>query len=281
MDEQGKLKFESPNYTQMPNDLVDSMLPELGEAELRVLLVVIRQTFGYHHDQFSMSFRGLAEATGLSASNAARGASDLEMRGLIEKISDGNKTTAWRVVTSVPVRGTPNSKRVPNTGTPRTCSEYASVPVTDTQSALKERKKETETNPLVNLPSSCEWENSSAAQAQQAEQPAPRTDAVKKGDALDAYLAFGQKTAQDEFLWMPDYIRPLAQAFAEATKIYPTASERGQWIKALEVHHKRGATPSSERQAVRTSIQKSMAIKSPASVTYAIKPVEENLPRYV
>lgn len=259
--------FKNPEYTQTPNSLFDEYMRDMNGSELKVVLAIIRQTLGWHRTRARYSMGNIERLTGLSTHSVIEAVEAAEKRGLIRRI-DGAMPAEWELVFEDGVQKLQGGS-----------AKNAPLPV-QKMHPLKEIK-ETETKPLVNLPSSCVWENSSATQAQQPEQPAPRTDATKKGDALDAYLAFGQKTTQDEFLWMPDYIRPLAQAFAEATKIYPTASERGQWIKALEVHHKRGATPSSERQAVRTSIQKSMAIKSPASVTYAIKPVEENLPRYV
>jgi len=39
--------FISPNGTIVPDDVFDVLAPELTEAELRVLLYVIRKTFGW------------------------------------------------------------------------------------------------------------------------------------------------------------------------------------------------------------------------------------------
>lgn len=50
--------FESPAFTQMPNAIVDELLPELNEGELKVLLYIVRrlmrhvkieQTLTYEH----------------------------------------------------------------------------------------------------------------------------------------------------------------------------------------------------------------------------------------
>ena len=38
--------FSSPNYTQVPDELFDILMPSLTDAELRVLLYIIRRTFG-------------------------------------------------------------------------------------------------------------------------------------------------------------------------------------------------------------------------------------------
>jgi len=37
--------FASPTYTQMPNDFF-KMIPLMGEPELRVTLIALRETFG-------------------------------------------------------------------------------------------------------------------------------------------------------------------------------------------------------------------------------------------
>ena len=44
------LGFYSPRYTQVPDDLFDELLSELSGAELKVLLYVIRRTFGFKKD---------------------------------------------------------------------------------------------------------------------------------------------------------------------------------------------------------------------------------------
>ena len=36
--------FDEPNYTQVPDALFDELLPHLGDAELRVLLYIVRRT---------------------------------------------------------------------------------------------------------------------------------------------------------------------------------------------------------------------------------------------
>ena len=39
--------FRSPNYTQVPDKVFDELLSELNLAELKVLLYIIRRTFGF------------------------------------------------------------------------------------------------------------------------------------------------------------------------------------------------------------------------------------------
>jgi hypothetical protein len=93
--------FSSPNYTQTPNDLFDELLPEMGLAELKVVMVIIRNTFGYHRDEVKLSVRALARATGMTAKSTLAGAEQAEAHGLIERHQDGKKITLWRAIVSV------------------------------------------------------------------------------------------------------------------------------------------------------------------------------------
>jgi len=92
-----KKAFDSPNHTQAPNDLFDSFMRHMNEAELKVTLAVIRGTLGYHRDGFDCSISKMAEMTGLSENGVMAGAADGERRGTIERILDGKKTTHWQV----------------------------------------------------------------------------------------------------------------------------------------------------------------------------------------
>ena len=123
--------FQSPNYTQTPNDLFDELLPEMGLAELKVVLCIIRHTFGYHKDEIKMSIRAIARFTGLNVNSVMEGATKAEAHGLIERNLDGNKTTVWTAIVSV----------LP-TKTPRLSTSDASVLPTKTLLGVKERKKD-------------------------------------------------------------------------------------------------------------------------------------------
>jgi len=91
--------FESPNYTQTPNDLFDSLMKGMSEAELKVTLAVIRGTFGYHRTAFKMSLAKLAKLTGLSENGAIAGAEAAEKRGTIKRIIEGKRSTIWVAIT--------------------------------------------------------------------------------------------------------------------------------------------------------------------------------------
>lgn len=104
------MPFESPNYTQAPNDLFDTHLRGLGEAELKVILVVIRHTFGYHREEFVLSSRKMADITGLSLHGVMDGAKAAEEHGFIERVTVGRKSTTWRACVSVALGDTTLSR---------------------------------------------------------------------------------------------------------------------------------------------------------------------------
>lgn len=121
--------FQSPNYTQTPNDFFE-MIPNMSDAEIRVTLIMIRQTFGFHRDGFKMGINKLANAAGLSRNGAKDGAEAAEKRGTFRRINPEAQTEAeWEL--SV---------------TPSTSDLQPSQPVTtppsasDSQVRVKEKK---------------------------------------------------------------------------------------------------------------------------------------------
>jgi phage replication O-like protein O len=89
------LKFEgfiSPRYTQVPDELFDALMAHLSGAELKVLLYIIRRTFGFKKDSDNISLRQICHSivtrdgevldhgTGLSLSTV-----QVALKGLIEK----------------------------------------------------------------------------------------------------------------------------------------------------------------------------------------------------
>lgn len=89
--------FQAPNYTQVPNDLFE-IAAQMGDAELRVMLCIIRETFGYHRARARLSIRAIARATGLTPRNAHAGARAAEARGLIKSTVSLGDTTEWEAV---------------------------------------------------------------------------------------------------------------------------------------------------------------------------------------
>jgi phage replication O-like protein O len=87
--------FRSPNYTQVPDELFDELMADLSGTELKVLLYIMRRTFGFKKDQDNISLNQICNGitrkngkvidrgTGLSKASAARALKSLEEKGII------------------------------------------------------------------------------------------------------------------------------------------------------------------------------------------------------
>lgn len=87
--------FEGPRFTQTPDDLFDVLMARLSEAELKVLLYIIRRTFGFGKRADAISLNQMIDGiktrdgqvldtgTGLSRSSVRRGVMGLEEKGII------------------------------------------------------------------------------------------------------------------------------------------------------------------------------------------------------
>lgn len=118
--------YRSPNYTPVPDELFDRQLPGLSGAELKVLLYIMRRTFGFKKDADDISLnqicrgittrdgRMLDRGTGLSKSTA-----QLAIKGLLAKHAvlttkrvskeKGNEATTYEL--NVPTRGPSTENR--------------------------------------------------------------------------------------------------------------------------------------------------------------------------
>ena len=133
--------FESPNYTQTPNDFF-KMLPEMESSEVRVTLVMIRETFGWHRQSFKMGIDELAAAAGLSRNAAKDGAEAAEKRGTFRRTNPDAKTKAeWELAVD-------DGQPVTIDGQPVTIQWSTSDP----QVGIKERKETNKTNSTTTTP---------------------------------------------------------------------------------------------------------------------------------
>jgi hypothetical protein len=78
--------YSSPNYTPVPDELFDDQLPFLSGAELKVLLYIIRRTFGFKKDADNISLQQLMSGiTGKDGVQLDRG-TGLSKKTLLETI---------------------------------------------------------------------------------------------------------------------------------------------------------------------------------------------------
>lgn len=97
------MKIYSPNTFQTPNDLVDYWLPKLGEAEVKVLLVIFRKTFGWHKCRDRISTSQLTKLTGLTRTYVIKAAKSLaEKCIIIREVTgpEGKQETYYELVIS-------------------------------------------------------------------------------------------------------------------------------------------------------------------------------------
>jgi predicted transcriptional regulator len=94
-----------PNSSQIPNVILDLVLPRISEAEARCLLYICRRTFGFHKDEDNISFsqfengiktsqgRRLDFGTGLSRPSVNAALQNLIKVGVIfvQQRSKGNR----------------------------------------------------------------------------------------------------------------------------------------------------------------------------------------------
>jgi hypothetical protein len=82
--------FDAPNYTQTPNAFFDDVLPQINTlSELKVVTVIIRQTFGYHKQEDELSLSQLVAKTGLSKPSVVEGINAAMERGILQRKQRG------------------------------------------------------------------------------------------------------------------------------------------------------------------------------------------------
>ncbi len=148
--------FSAPNYTQVPDELFDDLMVDLSGAELKVLLYIIRRTFGFKKTVDNISLNQLLfgiktkegeildKGTGLSKKTLLTALKSLVLKNIIiterrRTAEHGNEPTAYRLnlasnnsVKKVGVKTTPTLgvKTTPTLGvktTPRARSNNSPI----------------------------------------------------------------------------------------------------------------------------------------------------------
>ena len=106
--------YASPNYTPVPDELFDEQLPDLSGAELKVLLYVIRRTFGFKRESDTISIsqmlgglhtydgRQLDRGVGLTKKTLLLAIKSLEEKNIIfterrRSVERGDEPTSYRL----------------------------------------------------------------------------------------------------------------------------------------------------------------------------------------
>ena len=86
-----------PNFLQVPNVVIDELLPDLTGAELKCYLVVIRKTKGWNKESDNISISQFMKATGLSNSAVIKACESLVQYGLLVKENGARNTGVYAV----------------------------------------------------------------------------------------------------------------------------------------------------------------------------------------
>jgi len=86
-----------PNFLQVPNAVIDELLPDLTGAELKCYLVVIRKTKGWNKESDNISISQFMKATGLSNSAVIKACESLVKYGLLVKENGARNTGVYAV----------------------------------------------------------------------------------------------------------------------------------------------------------------------------------------
>lgn len=78
-----------PNYTQVPNVLLDDAMASMSLAELKCTLAIIRKTKGWHKTVDTISLSQLEEMTGLSRKTVIKGLQEGLERGTLIRCEKG------------------------------------------------------------------------------------------------------------------------------------------------------------------------------------------------
>lgn len=140
-------KAPPPNYTQSPNVYFDTWLKEIESlAELKVVNVIIRHTFGWHKENVTLGTSEIVGLTGLSRVSVCDGVKRAIDHGYIVRKTDGPRgLSTFRIAVemtgkdSLPDEAVTGKESLPDTG-------KGSIPETGKESlhAYKVKEKEKE-----------------------------------------------------------------------------------------------------------------------------------------
>lgn len=148
------MRIQAPTYTQTPNDLFDHWLPHLKEGELKVLLVIMRKTFGWHKIRDRISISQLMKLTGMARSSVVNSIKSLEQKGVIHKDTtgeNGSEETYYELI----VNEDSNNSYQSEFNTPPS-PNFVPPPSTNfvptKETLTKEKSKEQQQPPVVVVP---------------------------------------------------------------------------------------------------------------------------------
>lgn len=93
------MAIQSPNYTQIPNEILDDWMSKLSGSEFKVLIKICRNTFGWRKSKDKISTSQIMEYTGLGNKAVIEAVRSLCNHDLIIEYQDGTKTKSYEINT--------------------------------------------------------------------------------------------------------------------------------------------------------------------------------------
>jgi len=91
------MHIQKPNYTQIPNVLLDELMSEMRPGEFMVTMVIARKTIGWHKRSDTISLSQFEELTGLSRQGVINSINDGIERGTIIKTTTPGKSNTYQL----------------------------------------------------------------------------------------------------------------------------------------------------------------------------------------
>ncbi len=108
------MTYKKPTYTQVPNLLLDDHMKDMDKCELKIVLAVIRNTFGWHKGRDRISYTQFEKLTGLSRASVQEGVKQALARGVMRRYEVRNGFEyALNIVDTIPENGTDKPETIP------------------------------------------------------------------------------------------------------------------------------------------------------------------------
>lgn len=151
--------FKTPNYTQVPNELLDDWMAVLTGAELKVMLVIIRKILGWRKPNETVepiSVSQFAALTGLGETATRKAIGKLEALNLIKKYTATGKTSGYMLVFDTPSESDPLRKRG---GTPSESEGVEAITPSESEGTKEKTKEKTKDSAASPFSSSSSFAN--------------------------------------------------------------------------------------------------------------------------
>jgi len=142
-------KVDKPNYTQIPNIILDN-IDKFSNTEFKILLLICRKTFGWHKEKDKISYSQLIK-TGLGKNTIPRAINSLKDNGYIIQTGSPHSGYSYELsiigltplrVQDIPTMGTKKPEIIPTMGTTKESLNKLSKEKKSDESPITPEEKE-------------------------------------------------------------------------------------------------------------------------------------------